>query len=216
MAIWLDETFFQLDCSAFNMVHGWAKVAGGFLTPFFNFISLLGKGGYFFIILGVVLLLFRNTIKSGIAVLLAIAVGGIFTNVILKNAFARIRPYVNSEEYKLMWEFVGAHKEKSFSFPSGHTNVATNAIIALVLSLKNKKSAWLLVFPVLMGLSRIYLVVHYLTDVIGGLIVGGVAGLLGYLLAKALFSLLENNAEKKVIKAILEFDLIELLKKNKN
>jgi undecaprenyl-diphosphatase len=161
-------------------------------------------------------LLFRNTRKSGLAVLLAMAVGGILTNAILKNAVARIRPYIANEEYKKMWELVGAHTVGSFSFPSGHTNVATNAILALVLALNNKKSAWLLIFPVVMGLSRIYLVVHYLTDVIGGFIVGGVAGLLGYLLAKVIFDLLEKRRDKKAIKGILDFDIIELIKKNKN
>lgn len=216
MAGWLDTAFFQFDKFAFNMVNGWAKAAGGFLTPFFNFISFLGKGGYFFILLGVVLLLFKKTRRSGLAVLLAMAVGGILTNLFLKNAVARIRPYVASEEYKKMWELVGAHTVGSFSFPSGHTNVATNAILALVLSLKNKKSAWLLVFPVIMGLSRIYLVVHYLTDVIGGFIVGGISGLLGYILAKAIFDLLENGKDKKAINGILEFDIVKSLKKNKN
>ena len=69
------------------------------------------------------------------------------------------------------------------SFPSGHTNAAFAAMVPLFI-LGDKRKSWLaLVFGVLMGISRIYLVVHYPTDVIGGLITGTLAGMIGTLIA---------------------------------
>ena len=64
-----------------------------------------------------------------------------------------------------------------------------------------------------MGLSRVYLTVHYLTDVIAGLIVGGVAGTIGYYLSKLIFRAMEKNADKKFCAFSLNADLLNLLKK---
>ena len=76
-------------------------------------------------------------------------------------------------------------------------------------SLKNKKIAWVFpVFSALVGLSRIYLMVHYVTDVIGGVFVGVFAGVMGYLIMKAIMKKTENTK-------FAEFDLAEKLKKKK-
>jgi undecaprenyl-diphosphatase len=142
------------------------------------------------------------------AVLFAVLVGTLVTNLIMKPLFARPRPYVYYADNPLFmswYEFAGAHIESDKSFPSGHTTAAFEIGVALFLVL-NKKYSW--IFPVcsvLVGLSRIYLMVHYVTDVLGGVLVGTFAGIMGYVIMNALM----KNTK------IAEFDLIEKLKKKK-
>ena len=115
--------------------------------------------------------------------LLAIGVGALFTNVIIKNAVARPRPFYENVTYLEFWKEAGATKVSEYSFPSGHTTSIMAFATALFI-MCNKKWSWVgFVGTILMGVSRIYLIAHYTTDVIGGIIVGGVAGVCAVLLA---------------------------------
>lgn len=216
MSDWLDLTFFQIDDAAFTLVNGWATAAGGFLTPFFAFVSLFGKSGIFFLLLGAVSLLFKKTRRAGLSVLFAVCIGALFTNVVIKCAVGRLRPYQKSAEYFDMWQLVGGYSEKEFSFPSGHATVTTTAVTALFLSLGKKKNLWLFILPVVMGIARIYLIVHYLTDVVGGFVVGAAAGTLAFFAVKGVYKALEKSSDKKFSRFFLDFDLADSLKKNKN
>ena len=89
-------------------------------------------------------------------------------------------------------------KLTSFSFPSGHTSSAF-AACAAILFLNKKMGIPAMIFAALMGFSRIYVEVHYCTDVIGGAIVGIIYAVIGVLLAKALYPVVE-----KVIAALKE------------
>ena len=183
-AYWLNSALAGFDESVTAGIHRLYDVAGSVLTPFMSFISLLGKGGIFLIILSLSLLLFRKTRRFGTAMAIGIALGALLVNVFLKVAIARPRPYADVEGfYYPLWVLMGQHMESDMSFPSGHTNVAFAAMLPLFI-LGNKKTSWLaLVFGILMGISRIYLVVHYPTDVIAGLITGTIAGIVGTLIA---------------------------------
>ena len=71
---------------------------------------------------------------------------------------------------------LGSHTESDKSFPSGHTTAAFSAMTAIFL-VGNKRVSWLaFLFGILMGISRIYLGVHYASDVLGGILVGLIAG----------------------------------------
>ncbi len=175
-----------------------------------NFITFFG-GSEFVIpmaVLGLVLSFFKKTRKFGMAVLFAVLVGTLVTNLIMKPLFARPRPYVYYADNPLFmswYEFAGAHIESDKSFPSGHTTAAFEIGVALFLVL-NKKYSWIFpVFSALVGLSRIYLMVHYVTDVLGGVLVGTFAGIMGYVIMNAII----KNTK------IAEFDLIEKIKKKK-
>ena len=175
-----------------------------------EFITFFG-GSEFVIpmaVLGLVLSFFKKTRKFGMSVLFAVLVGTLLTNLVMKPLFARPRPYVYYADNPLFmswYEFAGAHIESDKSFPSGHTTAAFEIGVALFLVL-NKKYSWIFpVFSALVGLSRIYLMVHYVTDVLGGVLVGTFAGIAGYLIMKAIM----KNTK------IAEFDLIEKLKKKK-
>ena len=159
-------------------------------------------------VLGLVLSFFKKTRKFGMSVLFAVLVGTLLTNLVMKPLFARPRPYVYYADNPLFmswYEFAGAHIESDKSFPSGHTTAAFEIGVALFLVL-NKKYSWIFpVFSALVGLSRIYLMVHYVTDVLGGVLVGTFAGIAGYFIMKAIM----KNTK------IAEFDLIDKLKKKK-
>ena len=109
---------------------------------------------------------------------------------------------------------MGATEVGESSFPSGHTTSAMAAGMAFFL-LGNKKWSWTgLLAAVLMGLSRIYLIVHYTTDVIGGLLVGSIAAVIAYFIVKLIFSLLEKNSgNNKVCRFVLQADILNLLRK---
>ena len=175
-----------------------------------NFITFFG-GSEFVIpmaIVGLVLSFFKKTRKFGMSVLFAVLVGTLLTNIVFKPMFDRPRPYVYYAENPLFmswYEFAGSHVESDKSFPSGHTTAAFEIGVALFLVL-NKKYSWIFpVFSVLVGLSRIYLMVHYVTDVLGGVVIGTFAGIMGYVIMTALM----KNTK------IAEFDLAEKLKKKK-
>ncbi len=216
MADWLNNTFYNFDRQIFVAMNGLQKTAGEFLTPFFKFVSFFGEGGICLIILSVILLLFRGTRRTGASMLLAIGVGALFTNVIIKNAVARVRPFYADLEFFAFWESAGATSVSEYSFPSGHTTVAMTSMTALFLS-TNKKKSWLsYIFVVLTAFSRVYLIVHYFTDIIGGLIIGGISGVIGYYLAKLIFSKFEKHKDKRTCEFILESDIMNLLNKGEN
>ena len=186
-AAWLNSTFGNLDVSVALAVHKLYDMAGGFFTPFFEVISFFGKGGICLIFLSLALVFFKKTRRFGTAMCIGLAIGALITNCCLKIVIARPRPYVdqNGILYQL-WLLVGQNVESDKSFPSGHTTAAFATMVPVFL-VGNKKVSWTaLIFAFLMGVSRIYLVVHYPSDVLGGLIVGTIAGILGTLLSQKL------------------------------
>ena len=184
-ALWLNTVFAGFDQSITQAVHKLYDFGGVFFSPFMEFISLLGKGGIALIILSLVLMFFKPTRRFGTAMAIGLAIGAIITNLCVKVAVARPRPYadINGFFYPL-WQMMGAHTESDMSFPSGHTTAAFASMVPLFIMGK-KRTSWLaLLFAFTMGISRIYLVVHFPSDVLGGLIVGTFAGIMAVLIEK--------------------------------
>lgn len=186
-ALWLNMFFAGIDQSIAVAIHRLYDWGGAFFTPFFEFISVLGDGGLFLIAVSVVLILFKPTRHCGTAMLLALGIGALFTNLYLKVVIARPRPYVDeSSVFYQIWLVMGQHMESDKSFPSGHTTAAFSAMTALFL-MGDKRWSWTAyIFAILMGVSRIYLMVHYPSDVFGGIAVGLLAGSIGSVIAVSL------------------------------
>lgn len=142
-----------------------------------SFVSRLGDAGAIWIALCVVLLLVRRTRKLGAAMACALLIDVMVTNAFLKPLVSRVRPFALNPAVQLLVSPPG-----DASFPSGHTAAAAAACTPLFL----KKSClrWpACVLAVLMALSRLYLYMHYPTDVLGGAGIGILAGLAGTHLA---------------------------------
>lgn len=205
MAIWLDTVCHGFDYAILQAIHNFALEAGSVFAWLMEAITLLCDDGLGMIALGLVLCLFKRTRKLGTAVLFSVAFAAIITNLTLKPLVERARPYTH-EAYIDWWRAMGAHTESDRSFPSGHTTAAMAAMTAIFLH-TNKKYSWTaFLFALLMGFTRLFLVVHYPTDVIAGLIAGAVGAVIAYFAIRALFYLLEKHRDKKLCRLFLELD----------
>lgn len=141
----------------------------------FPFITRLGNLGMIWILLAVILLSIPKTRKSGVVLLAALCVDIVLCNGILKNLVGRIRPCDVNTQVQLL-----IARPDDFSFPSGHTAASFAAVAALYLVGKRKLWKPALALAVLIAFSRLYLYVHYPTDILGGVVVGLAAGHIGY------------------------------------
>ena len=172
-ALWLNTAFAAFDQTVTSAIHRLYETAGWFFTPFLELISLLGKGGAALILLSLCLIFFRRTRRFGTAMLLGLTIGALCTNLFIKVVIARPRPYADENGFFYpLWQMMGMHVESDKSFPSGHTTAAFASMVPVFLLGKKRVSWTALIFAVLMGISRIYLVVHYPSDVLGGWCLG--------------------------------------------
>ena len=152
----------------------------GLLNPFMEVYTQLGNTGMLFIVLGLVLLLFKPTRKAGFSALCAMLIGLVVVNFTIKPLVSRPRPWLVIEN------FVNMVPEKDpNSFPSGHTNAAFAFALALCMAAPKR---WMKVtavcMAVVMGLSRLYVGVHFPSDVLAGALTGSLCGLAGAWVAK--------------------------------
>lgn len=146
---------------------------------FMPFVSKLGNAGMIWILLAAVLIILPKTRKSGIILAAALCLDALLCNVLLKNIFCRIRPCDVNTAIALL-----IPRPHDFSFPSGHTAASFAAVSALYFA--REKQLWkpVLGLAALIAFSRLYLYVHYPTDILGGIFIGLAAGYVGYRLVR--------------------------------
>lgn len=194
------DMFLNFDLSVFEWIQ---SIQCGFLNAVMVFITTLGNAGAIFIVLALVLLCTKKYRKAGLAVAVALIVMLICNDLFLKEFFARPRPFnllVTDPEKYAFWgegyvypELIG--KPSSYSFPSGHTSSAFAAAIALLCH-NRKLGIPVTIFAAIMGFSRIYVEVHYCTDVIAGVVSGAICALIAVLIVKFLFPVVDNGINK--------------------
>nr|WP_330398747.1 phosphatase PAP2 family protein [Lacrimispora celerecrescens] len=154
------------------------------LDVFMKEITSLGDHGIFWILTGAVLLCFKKTRIIGLCVILSLAAGFLVGNTFLKTVIARERPcWIDSSVPLLI------HNPRDYSFPSGHTLASFEGAVSIWLYHRKWGTA-ALILAALIGFSRMYLFVHFPTDVLGGLI-------LGVLIALLVHSIVEKGRNSK-------------------
>lgn len=143
------------------------------LTPFMKIVTFLGNGGWFWILCAVVLLAVPKTRKTGYAAVLSLIFGVIVTNLLLKNIVARPRPFA---EIEALIPLIA--KPTDFSFPSGHTTASFAVALVMLRMLPKKFGIPAVVLAALVAFSRLYLGVHYPTDVLTGFVIALVGSML--------------------------------------
>ena len=174
--------FFAMLAEGFDLpILDWiaANIANPVLDILMPYITMLGDAGIFWIIWAVILLLIPKTRRAGLAMGIALLMGLVVCNLTLKPLCARIRPY---DFYGQSMQLLVATPH-DYSFPSGHTIASFEAATALALHHKNLGIP-ALILAGLIAFSRLYLYVHYPTDVIVSLGLGIAFAFIGTWLAK--------------------------------
>lgn len=149
----------------------------------FPVLTTLGEAGLIWIAASLVLLCFKKTRMTGTLVLVTMLMTFVSGELILKNIVCRPRPCAAFPDFPML-----IARPDSYSFPSGHS--ASSFAAAVMLTLRQKKWGWVaLVLAALIAFSRVFLFVHYPTDVLAG-------ALLGTLFAFAVYAVHKKKLEK--------------------
>ena len=167
------ELIQQMDLSILLFIQEHLRFA--WMNGFWEFITKFGDGGKFWILLTLLLLIPKKTRKAGAVAACSLILSFLITNVTLKPLVNRTRPY----NYSDLIIPLGRIPYEA-SFPSGHTSVSFSCALVYVRMLPKKCGIPLVVLATLIALSRLYLCVHFPTDVMGGFLVGLVSSTVAY------------------------------------
>lgn len=171
----------------FDILYFIDKLHNPILDKIMIFITNLGNAGILWILIAIILLFFKKTRKCGILMGISMLCGVIIGNGILKHLVARQRPCWLDTSIPLL-----IPNPTDYSFPSGHTLASFEA--AIMIFLHNKKWGSVAILGALViAFSRMYLFVHFPTDILGGMILGTIISIIVYKIA-------ENLENKKVEK----------------
>ncbi|MDO5381768.1 MAG: phosphatase PAP2 family protein [Eubacteriales bacterium] len=158
--------------------------------PIMYAITSLGNAGIFWILLTILMLTVmpKKYRKVGFTMAIALILSLIFCNGIMKNLWQRPRafwvegqPFVVGDQFENLYGiFYGVH---DYSFPSGHASASFAAALA-ILMWRKKEGIAATILAALIAFSRLYLTVHYPSDVLVGLVSGSLYGVIAYFIVK--------------------------------
>lgn len=157
------------------------NLASDVLDRIMRAISFLGDAGFIWIVLAITLMFFKRTRVIGLTIACALILSLIGCNAVLKPLIARVRPYELKEGISLI-----INAPTDYSFPSGHTSASFAAAVALFMH-SRKWGISALVLATLIAFSRLYLYVHFPTDILGGIIIGSLCGIGAYILTSRIY-----------------------------
>ncbi|KLI32512.1 phosphatase PAP2 family protein [Brachyspira hyodysenteriae] len=187
-----DKTIIEFAHSLHNNYH--------ILDLFFSLITNLGES-IPLMVFTIILIFIKRTRICGINMAVSLFISILIGAIILKPLIARERPFTDPI-YNEYWIAVGKHLETSFSCPSSHTTASFAVLFPVFLYFNKQYSFIAVLIALLIGFSRVYLVVHYPSDVVFGAFIGITVSSLTYFVFKKI------NIEYKLsqIKIINKFD----------
>lgn len=173
---------------------------GPFLDVLMPFITHLGDAGIIWIVLAVILLFFKKYRKFGFMMITGLLLSLLINDNILKPLISRPRPF-DLDVWKGMFIYPELiTRPDSLSFPSGHTSSSFAAAVVLIFTGRKRVYIPPLILAFFIALSRIYVHVHYCTDVLAGMVVGTLYGLLAFLLVAKLAPFIQEKIKAKRLK----------------
>ncbi|MEM1484294.1 phosphatase PAP2 family protein [Oscillospiraceae bacterium PP1C4] len=143
-----------------------------FLDWLMPLITMLGDKGAIWLVFCAILIVRKKTRCWGVMCFVALILTTLLGEITIKNLVGRARPFTHFPELLLL-----ISPPASFSFPSGHTG-SSFAAATVICFMSKKLGCWALLLAALIGFSRLYLSVHYLTDIITGMLLGVVCAYL--------------------------------------
>lgn len=168
-----------------------AHLRCGVLDAVMPWITLFGEAGIFWILLTLGFLIDPKTRRTGLSMLAALLVDVILCNLCLKPLAARVRPFTYRPELELL-----VARLSDYSFPSGHTMASFAAAEAMR---RTNQRGWIaaMVLSALIGLSRLYLYVHFPTDVLAGAVLGFACGWAGVYFADFVWDFYQKKKKRR-------------------
>jgi membrane-associated phospholipid phosphatase len=151
------------------------------LNPVMVLITMLGNGGFIWIIISAGLLIPKKTRRVGLICAISLLLMHFSIDDLIKPLIGRVRPYEAIDALQAL-----VPPPEGTSFPSGHTASSFAVAVVLFRNVKKKISIWPMMLAIFISLSRIYVGVHYPTDVIGGVIGGIICAYLAQFLYESL------------------------------
>ncbi len=164
-----------------------------FLDTVMPLITKLGDGGIFWIIVALIMIITKKYRKTGIMMGVALLTGLLVCNLTLKPLISRVRPFnIPGADFEAL---IDLKTVKDKSFPSGHTVACFES--ATVLLINNKRlGIAAIIIAVLVAFSRLYLYVHYPTDVLFGALIGTAIGILSCFIVNKIINRKKSNTLK--------------------
>ena len=144
---------------------------GTFLDQLMVGVTYSATSGLVWFVLGFLMTCSRRWRRCGVSVIVSVALAYVVVDVILKPLVCRDRPFT-VEDFDLL-----VAPPDTWSFPSGHTASAFAGAVAILVH-DRRWGSIALVYAALVGISRMYLCVHWLTDVIAGAVIGAAVAVL--------------------------------------
>ena len=149
--------------------------------------KIAGSYGQLWVIVAAILLVFKKTRKAGVAVLLAYAAVFLIGQCGLKNLVSRLRPCQIDLDFALLVD-----RPSSSSFPSTHSAWAFGAATAVFMQHK-KSGIAAFIAAALIAFSRMYLFLHFPTDVLAGIILGIALGVLATWITRRIWKTVDQR-----------------------
>lgn len=150
------------------------NIKSTFMDKFMVFITSLGDGAVIWLIIGILMMRTKKYRSYGRILLLTLLVGSITGNLVIKNLVERVRPCNANPLVEMIIE-----RPTTYSFPSGHS-LTSFAAAFILLKTDKRFGIGAMVLAALIAFSRVYLYVHYFSDILAGALIGMIVALVMY------------------------------------
>lgn len=158
------------------------------LTYILKFFTALGNAGMISILACLIMLAIKKSRQPGITASISLIINTLAVNVILKPLVARVRPYDAFQSLTIL-----VNPESDYSFPSGHSAAVFSVAFVMFLCMPKKYGVPAMIISSVIAFSRLYVGVHYPSDVIAGILIGCASAVIAKYLCRKIPALNRNR-----------------------